>query len=112
MPAVDLASLPPDVAAEVARLPGQTVEVADDRDRYVIVDVAREGRPLVGIVERRGAELWIVPVDQDAGRPAARLVGPLAHPRLAGPGYKVWILGAAEDDGSLRPRRLGVLRKP
>ncbi len=102
--------LPADVAAEVARLAGQHVDVSEST--YVITDVAREGRPLVGTIERRGADLWLVPTDADAGAPAVKLAGPLAHPRLAGPGYKVWVLGAPQPDGSLKPRRLGVLRRP
>jgi hypothetical protein len=102
--------IPPEVAAEVDRLVGQEVDV--EGDRYVIRDVAREGRPLVGVIERRDDALWIVPTDADEGAPAARLSGPLAHPRLAGPGYKVWILATEEADGTLRPRRLGVLRRP
>ena len=99
---------PPTVAVELARLVGQhTTATADG---YVIEDIAGEGRPLVGLVERRGDALWLVPADADAGAPAVRLTGPLAHPRLAGPGYKVWVLGALDADGALRPRRLGVLR--
>jgi len=79
---------------------------------YVITDVAGEGRPLVGIVERRGRALWLVPTDADAGTNAVRLSGALAHPRIAGPGYKVWVVGPLEQDGSLRARRLGVLARP
>lgn len=96
--------MPTDVAAEVARLVGQ--EVAEVPDGYVIRDVAGDGPPLVGVVERRGAELWLV---RPSG--AVRLVGKLAHPRIAGPGYKVWVVGTASGDG-LQVRRLGVLRAP
>ncbi len=92
------------VAAEVARLVGQ--DVIESRDGYVIRDVAGEGAPLVGVVERRGAELWLV------GPVTVRLSGPLAHPRIAGPGYKVWVLGDADGAGGLRARRLGVLAPP
>jgi hypothetical protein len=87
-------------AAELARLVGQDVEIVGDR--YVIKDIAGEGAPLVGLVERRGEELWLV------GETTVRLSGPLAHPRYAGPGYKVWVLGTLEGD-ALRVRRLGVL---
>lgn len=92
----------PEVAAEVARLVGQDVAVAPDGASYTIRDIAGEGAPLVGVVERRGDELWLV------GAQPVKLVGPLAHPRIAGPGYKVWVLGPVED-GVCRPRRLGVL---
>jgi len=92
----------PEVAAEVARLVGQDVAVAPDGASYAIRDVAGEGAPLVGVVERRGEELWLV-------RPTTvRLVGPLANPRIAGPGYKVWVLGPVEN-GVCRARRVGVL---
>jgi hypothetical protein len=100
----------PAVAQEIARLVGQSVEVRPGG--YVIADVAGEGRPLVGIVERRGAELWLIPADADAGAPPVRLTGPLASPRIAGPRYKVWVLGSLDPDGSLRARRLGVLARP
>ena len=79
------------------RLVGHTV-----RDG-AIVDIAGEGAPRVGVIERRGAELWL------RGEGEWRLVGPLAHPRIAGPGYQVWVLGPVED-GALHARRLGVLR--
>ncbi len=75
---------------------------------YRIVDVAGEGAPLVGVVERRGAALWLRPTRG----PARRLTGPLAVPRIAGPGYKVWVVGRAGADGSLVARRLGVLAPP
>jgi hypothetical protein len=91
------------VAAELARLAGQDVAVTGDA--YEIRDVAGEGAPLIGTVERRGPELWLV------GATTVRLVGPLAHPRIAGPGYKVWVLGVPDGD-SYRPRRLGVLAPP
>jgi len=96
-----------EVAAELARLDGHRVSVLPGGD-YRIVDVAGEGAPLVGVVERRGAELWLRP----ALGPARRLAGPLAVPRIAGPGYKVWVVGRAGPDGSLRARRLGVLAPP
>ncbi|HTE54409.1 MAG TPA: hypothetical protein VK698_26330 [Kofleriaceae bacterium] len=92
---------------ELARLAGQRVEVAADGS-YRIVDVAGEGAPAVGVIERRGAELWL----RSPVGPARRLRGPLAHPRIAGPGYKVWVTGAVARDGSLVVRRLGVLARP
>ncbi len=71
-----------------------------------IVDVAGAGRPWVGVVERRGDELWL------AGQAFAwRLRGPLARPRLAGPGYLVWAIGPLTER-DLRVTRLGVLAPP
>jgi hypothetical protein len=102
---------PPAVIEEVRRLTGQTVDLGTG-GAYVIRDVAGEGRPLVGKVERRGPALWLVPTDADAGTAPIKLSGALAHPRIAGPGYKVWVLGTLEQDGSLRARRLGVLARP
>lgn len=102
---------PPPAALELRRLVGQSVDVGAD-GRYVITDVAGEGRPLVGVVERRGAALWLIPADADEGAAPVRLTGPLASPRIAGPRYKVWVLGTIEKDGALRARRLGVLARP
>ena len=71
-----------------------------------VVDVAGAGRPWVGVVERRGDELW------RAGEAfAGRLRGPLARPRLAGPGYLVWAIGPLTER-DLRVTRLGVLAPP
>jgi hypothetical protein len=85
--------------AALSRLEGQSAALGPDG--LDIADVAGEGRPLVGTVERRGDELWLVP-------PGVRVVGPLAHPRLLGPGYRVWVIGTSAPDG-LRAVRLGVL---
>lgn len=92
-------------AGELARLAGHRVVVRGDR--YHIVDVAGDGPPRVGVVERRGDALWLVERDG-----ALRLTGPLAVPRIAGPGYTVWVVGALDRRGALRVRRLGVLRPP
>jgi hypothetical protein len=97
-----------DIAAELSRLAGQRVLIAPGRDGYRILDVAGEGEPLVGVVERRGNALWLRP---ERG-PAHRLAGPLAIPRIAGPGYTIWVLGRAAPDGSLVARRIGVLAPP
>jgi hypothetical protein len=87
--------------------------VAADGASYVIEDIAGEGRPVVGVVERRGNDLWLVPADADAGAAAVKLSGPLAAPRIAGPGYKVWVLGTIDQkNGSLRATRIGVLKRP
>lgn len=110
------------VAAELTRLEGQRVRLVGDhagpRDReedtagaYVIEDVAGEGAPVVGVVERRGEALWLVAV----GGASYRLAGVLARPRIAGPGYKVWALGAVTIAGGervLTARRIGVLAPP
>ncbi len=101
------ATADPTIADELSRLAGQTVQVAPDGASYVITDVAGEGPPRVGVIERRGRALWLV--DDHGG--AVRLTGPLAVPRIAGPGYLVWVLGTADGDG-LRARRLGILRPP
>ena len=103
--AIALAAAGAGWADEVDRLVGQRVAVADDGS-YAIEDVAGEGKPLVGQVVRAGDDLLL-----DTGAARYRLTGPLARPRMAGPGYKVWVLGA--DDGeSVQARRLGVLRPP
>lgn len=96
--AIDLAP------AERGRLAGQTIERSGSG--YRIVDVAGEGPPRVGVVERRGKSLWLV-----AGDEALELTGPLAVPRIAGPGYRVWIIGERHGQ-KLEARRLGVLRPP
>ena len=46
-----------------------------------------------------------------APSPYSRAWKPLAVPRIAGPGYKVWVLGRLER-GALVVRRLGVLAPP
>ncbi len=96
------------IADELSRLQGQQYTVSADGKSYVIDDIAGEGKPVVGVVERRGANLWLVP---ETGQ-AARLIGVLARPRIAGPGYKIWVLGELNRAGDLRARRLGVLAPP
>jgi hypothetical protein len=99
----------PAIAGEITRLEGQRYTVAPDGQSYRIDDIAGEGAPLVGVVERRGARLWLV----DEAGDAVRLRGPLAIPRIAGPGYKVWVMGDGDPlGGELTVRRLGVLRGP
>jgi hypothetical protein len=99
----------PSVAAEVDRLAGQRYTVADDGQSYTIDDIAGEGVPFVGIVQRREESLWLV-IDPTR---AMQLTGPLAVPRIAGPGYKVWVVGTVvPKTGELRARRLGVLAPP
>jgi hypothetical protein len=103
-----LAIDPAEADAIAARLEGQRFTIAADRTSVEIDDVAGLGAPEVGVIELRGDALWIVP----AGGAPARLTGPLARPRIAGPGYTVWVIGEAAPDGSIRARRLGILRRP
>lgn len=91
-----------DAAAVLSRLAGH--EVRRQGDRVYLLDVEGGERPWIGVVERRGRALWIVGDDF-----AFELRGPLARPRLAGPGYTVWIAGRA-DGTRFMVRRLGVLR--
>ena len=88
----------------LSRLQGHQARIVGDE--VVIEDVAGEGKPLVGVVERRGRGLWIV-----GDGFAVELRGPLARPRIAGPGYRVWVLGERTGD-TLVARRLGVLAAP
>lgn len=101
-----LAIDPAEADAIASRLLGQRVEIARDRAAIRIVDVAGEGAPRVGVVEREGEHLFLT---TSAGR--WRLEGPLARPRIAGPGYTVWVLGSVSGT-TLVARRLGVLRRP
>jgi hypothetical protein len=103
---VAVASLAPALADEISRLRGHRVVVTEGGQSYAVEDVAGEGRPLVGLVYRRGDQLWL----RSAGRDY-HLIGPLARPRIAGPGYKIWVLGEVSGD-SLAARRLGVLARP
>ena len=89
------------------RLTGHQVRVV--AGRVIIDDIAGEGRPWVGVIERRGRELWL-----RTDVIALRLVGSLARPRIAGPGYLAWATGTIEDSPTptLRLRRLGILARP
>ena len=90
--------------AVLSRLQGHTARVVGGE--VVIDDVAGEGKPLVGVVERRGKALWVVGAEG-----AWELRGPLARPRIAGPGYRVWVLG--ERRGAvLVARRVGIMAPP
>jgi len=90
--------------AMMSRLQGHTARVVGED--VVIDDVAGEGKPLVGVVERRGRALWLV-----GDGFAAELRGPLARPRIAGPGYRVWVIGTRDGDAVIA-KRLGVLAPP
>ncbi len=89
------------------RLRGHEVRVTPGR--VWIPSIAGEASPYVGVVERRGRALWLV---GERGE-AFELRGPLARPRLAGPGYTVWVVGELDErQQAMQVRRLGVLRKP
>mgnify|MGYP003631225521 CR=1 FL=1 len=95
----------PELAAEVNRLEGQKFQI--ENGRYEILDIAGEGPPKVGCVYKEDGELVLV---SDGSRLPLR--GPLAIPRIAGPRYKVWVIGTATNDGGLFARRLGILAGP
>ncbi len=97
---VGLLLQPAPVADELSRLTGQ--RVTETGDSYRIDDIAGEGAPIVGVVERRGKHLYLGDL---------RLTGPLARPRIAGPGYKVWAIGTISGK-TLRLRRIGILARP
>jgi hypothetical protein len=105
-----LAIDPAEADAIAARLAGQRFVIDAERRAVTIDDVAGEGPPRVGVIERAGGALWLVAAD---GR--WKLAGPLARPRIAGPGYTVWVIGSPVADAevpTLTLRRLGVLRRP
>lgn len=77
------------------------------RDQVLMIDdIAGAGRPWIGVVARQGDALVLTGPGF-----AWPLRGPLARPRLAGPGYLVWVTGKLVD-GALVARRLGVLAPP
>ncbi len=91
---------PAPLADELSRLAGQ--RVTETGDSYHIDDIAGEGAPIVGVVERRGEHLYLGDL---------RLTGPLSRPRITGPGYKVWAIGKVSGK-TLRLRRIGILARP
>lgn len=105
------AASPTELESELDRVRGAAIvqAVGGDELCYAITEIGGEGPALIGRVERRGAELWLV----EARGPAWRLTGNLATPRIAGPGYKVWIVGDLDGaERTLAARRIGVLSKP
>jgi hypothetical protein len=92
---------------QLSRLEGHRAQIGAD-GTVQIFDVAGEGRPEVGVVVRAGRFLDL----RRADGTLVRLVGPLAVPRIAGPGYKIWVLGRRDRTGALVARRLGVLARP
>jgi hypothetical protein len=105
-------SAPQSAGPSVGPGDGQSAVRSDGRGPgYVIEDVAGEGAPVVGVVEQRPGALWLAGDDGVA----YRLAGVLARPRIAGPGYKIWVLGTVivqRGENVLRARRLGILAPP
>ena len=95
----------PEWQDELGRLVGHKVELLSDG--YRIVDIAGEGQPYVGCVRRRGKDLFL-----ESGDSRWRLTGPLAVPRIAGPDYKVWVIGKPTAAQTLAVERLGILATP
>lgn len=87
-----------------ARLAGQRAHLGDGV--LLVDDIAGLGRPWVGVVQVRCEQLWLV-----TALGALRLSGPLGRPRLAGPGYLLWVLGQRRAT-ELAVTRLGVLARP
>jgi hypothetical protein len=86
-----------EIHAAAQRLAGHRIAIAPDQRSLEILDIAGEGVPVVGVVERDGRDLVLVTSE-------ARL-------RLAGPGYTIWVTGAIAD-GAITAHRLGILRRP
>lgn len=96
--------------AIAGRLAGHRVRRGDHV--LIVEDVAGAGRPWVGVVASRCGALWL-----DTAVHSFLLGGPLARPRVAGPGYLVWAVGAIGPGAATAPRtlelqRLGVLARP
>jgi len=108
------ADAPPE-AARLIDAPARIAACADRFPGHARVDASvlelldaggSDRRPWLGVVERQGDDLWLrTPIG------ALRLRGTLARPRIAGPGYLVWVVGErrARD---LHVARLGVLARP
>ena len=90
--------------AELSRLQGQAYRLVPGG--YEITDIAGEGPAMVGCIENTSEGLVFA-----SGDKRLRLQGPLAVPRIAGPRYKVWVLGRVEGP-SLYATRLGILAAP
>ena len=107
---------PSEIRQELSRLEGHQVVVSADRSSYRIINVAAEGPAMIGIIEARGNQRWFIRIDEHAqhaqhAQQQWQLRGRLAIPRIAGPGYKVWVVGEIRA-GELWARRLGILRSP
>lgn len=91
---------------EVSRLVGHVVE--EKVGEYSIIDVAGEGAPIVGCVRVENDQLIL----ESEPNQRFRLSGPLAIPRIAGPNYKVWVIGEILNSDILVVSRLGILATP
>lgn len=94
--------------AMASRLDGHRIRRGDHV--LLVEDVAGAGRPWVGVVASRCGALWL-----DTAVHSFRLTGPLARPRVAGPGYLVWAVGSTSrrsGSHSFELQRLGVLARP
>lgn len=101
------------LAPEIARLAGGTVRVvghasaehsrAFDVAEYELLEIAG-GVPLVGVLETRSGELWLV------GAEHVQLLQPPAELRQM-PGARVWIVGETDGDG-IRLQSYGVIAEP
>lgn len=98
---------PPDrLTAIAARLTGHRFRLGDHV--LLLEDIASLGRPWVGIVRSRCGALFL-----DTAVASFRLAGPLARPRLAGPGYLLWLVGTRDPlTSTLTIHRLGILARP
>ncbi len=100
-------------ASEIARLEGHTVAV--DSLGYSIVDIAGEGIPLVGCVRVLGQGQGLGQGQSlilETQTQRLTLSGPLAVPRIAGPDYKIWVIGKVHNNKSIEVKRLGILATP
>ena len=97
--------MPAHVQMEVERLQGHELHLEDGH--YQILDIAGEGAPIVGCVASSERGLEVVTEGE-----RLLLRGPLAVPRIAGPHYKVWVIGSRAPGHILDARRLGILAGP
>lgn len=96
-----------DVTRATERLSGHRFTVGADRKSLRILDIAGQGPAMIGVIERQGEHLVLI--DERGKR--HRLAGPLAIPRIAGPGYAVWLIGERRGT-DLVVQRIGVLAAP
>ncbi|MEZ4358532.1 MAG: hypothetical protein R3B48_00010 [Kofleriaceae bacterium] len=94
---------PSELSAMAERLTGHRVRLGDHV--LLLQDIAGMGAPWVGRIALRCGQLWL----HTAVR-TFRLSGPLARPRLAGPGYLMWVVGHRRRDARRAPEELEVLR--
>lgn len=96
---------PPErLAAIASRLTGHRFHTGDHV--LILEDFAGEGRPWLGLVAFRCDQLWL-----ETSLGPLLLTGPLARPRIAGPGYLIWATGRRTAN-TLELSRLGILARP